>query len=691
RSMKSDRVAAVRRQQYLLNPHLLVAGALRRQHDTGQQVIRYAGRQELDGVLHRVVEIVALPRPIRLFVALDSNQVSRLVTQENDFCCGDVEIAVSFSDWRRDGGLAFPYQVELSWEGVVVHREVRQRIELNPQLEADLFVLPESQPFDPELAELGLINEQWIHRGLALGAPIALDPGTVVPVPINPQVVTMGGGIHHSLAVALDSAVIVIDPPQHEARSLAVINAVRARWPDKPITHLILTHHHYDHSGGIRAYAAIGAELIVAPGDYNFVTQCLARPHTIRPDTLAATARRPTIRTVTDKCLSLGGGAVDVHRISSPHSAEMLIVYVPSAKLLFNADLFNPGLVPHGAPSPPSWLRFSKDFRRTLEALNLDIEVMVGGHGAPEGRPYQSLIDFTQGDVNDHSYRRDGFGAVTAQVVTRSSLQFMEFCMSAFDAVATEIVPGPNNSVLRATLRIGDTLLVVADESPVMKHTRANLYLYVPNVDEVFERAVKAGAAAVMPITDMPWGDRSGMVFDDFGNSWHIATHLEEVPPEEVARRQAAAPARSIGTSVEDVIRCYFACVNEARWNDYFALFAEDVILDDQMAGHTEGIANVRGVIPLFQSLAALPNFRSELLQVFVDVDEEHAVALWHMRLNAPDGTPVEARGSNLFWVHEGKIRYLRTIHDTAPFQPLFLALKGAFNANPTRTITLAH
>jgi glyoxylase-like metal-dependent hydrolase (beta-lactamase superfamily II) len=395
RPMTSDRLAAVRRQQYLLNPQLLVGDALRRQSDSGQRVIRYTGRQECDGDPHYVIEIDSLPRPVRLFVAPDSNLVSRLVTYENDFPCGDVKIVVAFSDWRRHDGLAVPYQVALSWNGRVLHRETRRRAEVNPQLAPDAFDLPQTLPFDAEAAERGLINEQWVHRALAMGAPISLEAGKVEPVAIADNVVTMGGGIHHSLAIALDSGVVVVDPPQHEERSLAVIEAVKATWPDRPITHLILSHHHHDHSGGIRAYAAIGAELIVAEGDREFVAQCLARPHTIRPDTLAATAARPTIRTVGDICLSLGDGAIKVYRISSPHCEENLVVYVAGPKLLFNADLFNPGLVRPGVTPPPHWLIFSRDFRQKVEALNLDIERLVGAHGAPEGRPFQSLIDFT--------------------------------------------------------------------------------------------------------------------------------------------------------------------------------------------------------------------------------------------------------------------------------------------------------
>lgn len=395
RPMTSDRLAAVTRQQQLLHPHLLVAEAARRHAETGQNVMTCPGVETIDGTPHAIVEIDAFPRPIRLAVNLDEGRVSQLSTQENDYPRGDVDIVVRFSDWRLHENLPMPALVTLDLDGVTVHREERHRVTVNPVIDETRFVLPHSDPFDPLLAERGLLDGQWMHRALAMGAPISLDAGEVETVEISTDVVSLGGGIHHSIAVALPSGIVVVDSPQDEDRSLAVIDAVQARWPGKPITHCILTHHHHDHSGGIRTYAAIGAKLVLAEGDRAFIHNCLTRPHTIVPDRLAALDIEPAIVTVGDRHLTLGDGAIEVHRISSPHSAEDLVVYVAGPRLLFNADLFNPGLVPRGATPPPYWLTYSRDFRKQIEALDLDIALLVGAHGALEGRPYQSLIDFT--------------------------------------------------------------------------------------------------------------------------------------------------------------------------------------------------------------------------------------------------------------------------------------------------------
>lgn len=396
RAMTSDRVAAVRRQQWMLHPPLLIADALARRESGEANALRQLPDVALNDAPHAVVEVDAFPRPIRLFLDRATWRPTRLVTQEHDHPRGDVEVAVRYAIWRDHGGIPVAADVELSLDRTVIHAEVRSLTQSDPQIAPGTFELPDSLPHDPALSQRGLINAQWMHRALAMGAPISLDPGEVVVEQITPEIITLGGGIHHSMAVRTDDGVIVLDPPQHEDRSRAVIDAIAAEWPGVPISHLILTHHHHDHSGGLRAYAALGAELIIAEGDRAFVERVVSSPHTIQPDSLSGAAVSPRITTVGDDALTLGDGAVAVYRITSPHCAEDLVVYLTGPKLLFNADLFNPGLVRDEAAAPPYWLIYTKDLRRQIEALDLDIAWLVGAHGALDGRPYQSLIDFTE-------------------------------------------------------------------------------------------------------------------------------------------------------------------------------------------------------------------------------------------------------------------------------------------------------
>src|SRR5438128_12603728 len=105
-------------------------------------------------------------------------------------------------------------------------------------------------------------------------------------------------------------------------------------------------------------------------------------------------------------------------------------------------------------------------------------------------------------------------------------------------------MPTPDGKVAHAELQIGDSIVMLteATQEPV---TSASIYLYVPNADAVFERAVAAGAQTSMPLTDMFWGDRFGRVIDPFGVRWGIATHKEDVPPEEIGRRAAQAMGES--------------------------------------------------------------------------------------------------------------------------------------------------
>jgi PhnB protein len=110
-------------------------------------------------------------------------------------------------------------------------------------------------------------------------------------------------------------------------------------------------------------------------------------------------------------------------------------------------------------------------------------------------------------------------------------------------------MPAPNDKVGHAELEIGDSLIMLADEYPDMDvlgpktvgGTPVTLHVYVEDADAVFDRAVDAGAKALRPVEDKFYGDRSGEFEDPFGHRWSVATHVEDVPPEEMEKRMAAA------------------------------------------------------------------------------------------------------------------------------------------------------
>jgi PhnB protein len=141
----------------------------------------------------------------------------------------------------------------------------------------------------------------------------------------------------------------------------------------------------------------------------------------------------------------------------------------------------------------------------------------------------------------------EGYHSITPGLVCRDASRAIEFYKAAFGAQEIMRMPSPDGKITHAELKIGDSMLFVNDEFPGMAAapspttTPSNaLFLYVTDVDSVFKRAVDAGSRVDMPVQDMFWGDRYGKLTDPFGHSWGIATHVEDVAPEEMERRSAA-------------------------------------------------------------------------------------------------------------------------------------------------------
>jgi PhnB protein len=142
----------------------------------------------------------------------------------------------------------------------------------------------------------------------------------------------------------------------------------------------------------------------------------------------------------------------------------------------------------------------------------------------------------------------DGYRTATPYLIVKGAAEAIEFYKRAFGATELLRMADPKGRVGHAEIRIGDSVIMLADEYPEMGHrgprslggSSVSILLYLEDVDTVFERALKAGARAQRPVQNQFYGDRSGTLEDPFGHVWTIATHVEDVPEEELKRRAEA-------------------------------------------------------------------------------------------------------------------------------------------------------
>lgn len=143
----------------------------------------------------------------------------------------------------------------------------------------------------------------------------------------------------------------------------------------------------------------------------------------------------------------------------------------------------------------------------------------------------------------------EGFNSVTPHIVIKGAGAAMDFYKKAFGAEEVMRMPAPDGSIMHGELKLGNSRIMIAEENPQMGcqspqtlgGSPVSIHLYVNDADSFYNIAVKAGATPIMPLTNMFWGDRYGMVADPFGHKWSIATHVEDVTPEECGRRMEKA------------------------------------------------------------------------------------------------------------------------------------------------------
>jgi glyoxylase-like metal-dependent hydrolase (beta-lactamase superfamily II) len=249
------------------------------------------------------------------------------------------------------------------------------------------------------------INVMDIKINVAAPAGVAVPDQvrTFKPAPVTVQseqlaqgVWRIAGGSHHSVAVEFRDHIAVIEAPLNEARSLAVIQEAQRLIPNKPIRYLVVTHHHFDHSGGVRTYVAHGAIVVTHQASKDFFNDLVFYPYPrmMQPDILSTYYPRfgqdkfPTFETVqvqsaneTRRKFVLGDEtqAIELYPMMNlNHAGDMLIAYLPKEKILINADLYSPPA--QGAPAPmPNQSMTS--LRNNIQRLRLDVQRHVPIHG----------------------------------------------------------------------------------------------------------------------------------------------------------------------------------------------------------------------------------------------------------------------------------------------------------------------
>lgn len=270
---------------------------------------------------------------------------------------GDVVMETRFADWRESDGLNLPGRITQRLDGRWPVLDVRvSSVKVNADA-ADIAITPA------------------VRTSPAVPVPI-----TVTADEVSPGVWHLAGQTHHSVAIEMKNEILLVEAPLSDARTLAVIQRAYLLRPGKPVRRLINTHHHFDHSGGLRAAIAEGLTIVTHTGNYAFVNQLSKQRHFAVGDALSSDPKRARIETVgARRVITDGTRTVEIHHLlGSPHSATMLMVYLPAEKLLIEADAYNP---PAANATPAPSYPFAPNLVDNIDRLKLVVDRIVPIHG----------------------------------------------------------------------------------------------------------------------------------------------------------------------------------------------------------------------------------------------------------------------------------------------------------------------
>jgi len=267
---------------------------------------------------------------------------------------GDMSIVTTFSGYKDYSGVRFPAKITQTQGPYPV-------FELN-------------------------VTDVKVNAPAALPVPDAVKTAETPRNDVSVQLLAEGvwyltGGTHHSLVVEFKDYMAIVEAPLSEERSLGVLAEAKRLVINKPVRYVINTHHHFDHSGGLRTYVAEGATIVTHPINKPYYDQTFKMKATLAPDRLSKTPKLPQYLLVADKyVLTDGTQKIEIYPMKDDnHNDGMLIAYLPAGKILVEADEWNPP--PADAPPPANPSPANINLYENIQRLKLDVAKIAPIHG----------------------------------------------------------------------------------------------------------------------------------------------------------------------------------------------------------------------------------------------------------------------------------------------------------------------
>lgn len=318
---------------------------------------------------------------------------ARVRTLDYDYVWGDVTYDLVLDQWRDFGGVKVATSQKYEFKGWPIAEATISDVQINQPIAAGRLEIPAGVLASAAKPATGNVPHQWVMRRQFIGTYMDSDNATYDTKgsqglrlqELAPGVQHVVGGTHNNLLVEMGNHLVVFDSPVNDAQSKWVIDAAKTKYPGKPIRYVVLTHHHMDHTGGLRAFVAEGATLVVGQGAAPHFRRVLSAPWSRNPDLSARDLSGAQIVEVSDKyVLQDGRREVAAYLMDNPHAKGMLIGYVPDAKLGYVTDIWTPGPPLPAKPNPGLVAVVN-----AVKKAGIQPERFAGGHGA--SAEYSSL------------------------------------------------------------------------------------------------------------------------------------------------------------------------------------------------------------------------------------------------------------------------------------------------------------